>query len=132
MKLLLEYCGRRLRSYLLMQISSSCLRIMFNYIQGTRCSGCPAYKLQMLNVGEILKRMKLSKGKDYIILFILILIVFSSVFYKDTFLRRKITMEEEKDMGLALYSINSALGVLVIEGTVRALSLNSISISQRS
>lgn len=74
--------------------------------------------------------MRLYKEEDYVILFILIL--FSSVFVKDTFLRRKITKEEEKDTGLALYSINSALGVLVMKGTVRALSLNSISISQRS
>jgi hypothetical protein len=73
--------------------------------------------------------MRLYKEEDYVIL---ILILFSSVFVKDTFLRRKITKEEEKDTGLALYSINSALGVLVMKGTVRALSLNSISISQRS
>jgi hypothetical protein len=73
--------------------------------------------------------MRLYKEEDYVIL---ILILFSSVFVKDTFLRRKITKEEEKDTGLALYSINSALGVLIMKGTVRALSLNSISISQRS
>jgi len=41
-------------------------------------------------------------------------------------------MEEENDAGLTLYSISSALGVLVMKGTVRALALDSISISQRS
>lgn len=65
--------------------------------------------------------MRLYKEEDYVILFILIL--FSSVFVKDTFLRRKITKEEEKDTGLALYSINSALGVLVMKAETKQCSL---------